>query len=595
MPTPTEPTAPPSPEPGSVPDRMRLRGLLLALATLLLVFEAGRAPLLEPDEGRYAEIPREMLASGDFVTPRLNGVRYFEKPPLLYWSVALSFRLFGESETAARLPVKLAALGLVAATFLFARRRFGERTALLSAFIVASSLLVSGLARNLLIDPLLALAVTGTVFALAAFAEHDEQGNAGGVSRARWLVAVSAAAGVLLKGPVALLLPGVPFLVFLVLTGRLRSATRLLAPAPLLAFLLATVPWHVLVALRNPGFVDFYVWDQHVLRFLTSRHERTGSPLYFVAVLLAGLLPWTAFLGRMKEVWPGRSRSAWRSSGATGYLFLFVAFTFLFFSVSKSKLIPYVLPAWPALGVLLGAGIDRAAARGARLRADTVGAGLLLAALFAAGAAFGLGQGWLARVDAVAGGAVLLAGLALGAALLLGPFGRSLPVEVRVGGPWLLVLAGAVVAWPSAARTLTPWPVLEHLRGTTAPVVQYHDYFRVVSFYAGRTTLVVDPGDEELQFDASRGAATPGRISEGEFERLLKDGRRPISVVARTGAVPDLLRRMEGGTVHVTRDRADRFALLERTPLSSGAPALLAGGSPPRPRREGSLVPAAHP
>lgn len=563
-----------------MPGRRRLRAVLLLLSVLLLAVDAGRAPLLEPDEGRYAEIPREMLASGDFVTPRLNGVRYFEKPPLLYWCVAASFRLLGETEAAARLPVKLASLGLVAAVFLFARRRFGEDTALRSAFVVASSLLVAGLSRILLIDPLLALAVTGTVFGLAAFFEADEACDARGASRARWLAVLSAAAGVLLKGPVALLLPGAPFLLFLWIAGRLRSSLRLLAPGPVLAFLVVTVPWHVLVAVRNPGFLGYYFLDQNLLRYLTPRHHRTGSPLYFAAVLLAGLLPWTAFLGRLKEVWPGRSRAAWRASGSTGYLLAFSAFTFLFFSASKSKLIPYVLPAWPALGVLLGAGIDRALRRGARLRAETLGAGLLSVLLLAAGLVTGLGDGWLPRLHAVLPGLVLLSGLLLGALLLLGPLGRSLPLEARVGGPWLLVLAGAVLVWPSAAGSLTPGPVLARLGESVSPLVQYHDYLRVVSFYAGHETLVVEPGDEELRFDAATGSPSPGTLTEEAFGRLLGDARRPLRVVARKDAVPGLLRRMDGGVVRVTSDAAGRFALLERVPAEAPAPALALGPAP---------------
>ena len=144
-----------------------VRGLfvLLGLTLLLLVLQTGRTPLFEPDEGRYAEIPREMLATGDFVTPRLNGVLYFEKPPLYYWLVAGSMALLGPSEWAVRLPGMLASAGMVLLTAAFARRRWGLRTGLLAGIVTGTSGLVFILARIAIIDPVLSLALSAAAFA----------------------------------------------------------------------------------------------------------------------------------------------------------------------------------------------------------------------------------------------------------------------------------------------------------------------------------------------------------------------------------------------------------------------------------------------
>ncbi|MCM3878207.1 MAG: glycosyltransferase family 39 protein, partial [Thermoanaerobaculia bacterium] len=137
---------------------------LLLLAVLLLVLEPGRVPLFEPDEGRYAEIPREMLAARDFLTPRLNGVLYFEKPPLYYWSVAASLAILGPTEMAVRLPGKLAAASMVLLAVAFARRRWGTRTGLLAGLFLASSILLVALARIALIDPMLSAALAVATF-----------------------------------------------------------------------------------------------------------------------------------------------------------------------------------------------------------------------------------------------------------------------------------------------------------------------------------------------------------------------------------------------------------------------------------------------
>ena len=181
---------------------------LLAMAVAFLLVEVGHTPFFEPDESRYAEIPREMLATGDFVAPHLNGYRYYEKPPLHYWAVAASMSLFGETEWAARLPVKLSAAGMVLVTILFARRRFGERIALLAGLIVATSLLVVALARLNTIDIPLSFALSTAAFAFASFQDHERAGDRVRARAALYLLHFSCAAAVMLKGFVGIVLPG---------------------------------------------------------------------------------------------------------------------------------------------------------------------------------------------------------------------------------------------------------------------------------------------------------------------------------------------------------------------------------------------------
>ena len=283
--------------------------ILAILVALLVLAEPFQVPLVDPDEGRYAEIPREMLASGDWVLPHQNGLVYIEKPPLAYWLVAGSYRLFGVNEEAARLPGKLATVGTMLALFLFARRRAGERAGALAALFFGGSLLGFGLARIVLIDPILTAAQTAAVLSCAALGE-------GGASRGRERAlalgfAASAAAAVLLKGLVGVLLPGGAVLLWTAATGRTRPLRALLSPMPVLAFLLLAAPWHVAAALREPDFLRFYFVREHFERFLLPSHHRPGAPWYFLAVVAGGFLPFTPLLPRLRSVWPGPRRAGW--------------------------------------------------------------------------------------------------------------------------------------------------------------------------------------------------------------------------------------------------------------------------------------------
>jgi 4-amino-4-deoxy-L-arabinose transferase-like glycosyltransferase len=549
--------------------RLNVLRTLLVLALGLLLVDAGRIPLLEPDEGRYAEIPREMVESGDYVTQRLNGLPFLEKPPLLAWSVAASYRLFGRSEAAARIPVKLASAGLVLLTLAFARKRLRPEDALSAALLVATSLLVFGLSRQTLTDPLLAFAVSAAAFAFAAFQEHEERGDR--LRSRRALFALHAACGlaVLAKGLVGVLLPGAAIFVWAAVTGRWRTLLRTLAPVPMALFFAIALPWYLLAEQRTPGFLRYFIVNHHLLRFATTHHYRMGSPFYFAGVVAGGLLPWTPFLGRLRAVWPGRSRASWRDSGWTGFLVIWTAVVFLFFTASRSKLIPYIEPIWPALGVLVALGISRASGRGASFRGELRAVGVLTLLLFAAGAVMGFGQGWASRLGATAGACVALAGLLLLAVLCLGRAPRGVGLVPRIAAPWLVFLAGALLAYPAVSRFLTPWPILEVLETQRKPgdvVVQYKDFLRVVSYYGGGRTLLVEPGAAEVsdasQFDSD--AARELLLSDDAF-RALWFGPRRVFVVTPRETEAEIRALGLPSTVLLARDMRGKLALLSNS------------------------------
>ncbi len=542
-----------------------LRALFL-LALLLLVLEPGRVPLFEPDEGRYAEIPREMIATGDWLTPRLDGVLYFEKPPLHYWSVALSFELFGQTELAARLPVKVASVGLAVLSLLFARRRWGGRVGYLAGLITASSILVVSLARITIIDPSLSLALAGAAFAFVSFAEAEGDKDQRRARRALFGLHVASAAAVMLKGLIGLVLPGGAILLFLLVSGRWRLLPKLFSPLPLLLFLALTVPWHVLLAEREPSFLNFYFVHEHLQRFLSTEHRRQGSSLYSVAVLLGGFLPWTGFFGRLAGTWPGHL-AAWRERKAEGFLWIWSILVFAFFSVSKSKLIPYLEPIWPAVAVLLALGIERARARGASFRADRWISGILLGLLAGAGVVYGFGASYADRfgitgpallaVVALGCGAVVQIALAQGLVGAKGHVPRAVATPLAL--PWLVFLLGAVLALPGVARRITPWPIVETMLRERRPgdlLLQRGHYLEVAPFYARTLTPVSHLGWHELNFGQAQAGRSPLFPSDAEFAALWNGPRRALVIAHR-----------------------DQLAAFAVPPLSSRPPVFLARAS----------------
>ncbi len=313
--------------------------LILILSYIFFFHNLGSYSLKEPDEGRYAEIPREMVETGDYVVPHLDYVRYFEKPPLLYWATALSFRMFGLSEWSARLPNAIAALVAVLLLYAGAARWFTAEAALLSAIMLISSFGFFTMARILTIDMLLSCALFLSVVFLCDFYRQKKPVFL-------YLFYACLALATLAKGPVAPLLVGLTLLIFLLLERKIRFLKEILNTRGLLLYAILVIPWFAAIALREKEFLWFFFVDQNFLRFLTQKHNRSGPIYYFIPVLFGGLLPWSIFIPRAVAAY-------WRAKELRLFLIWFFV-VFLFFSLSGSKLPPYILPAFPALAVLIG-------------------------------------------------------------------------------------------------------------------------------------------------------------------------------------------------------------------------------------------------
>ncbi|MCB1856829.1 MAG: glycosyltransferase family 39 protein [Gammaproteobacteria bacterium] len=313
----------------------------------------GYRDLAEPDEGRYAEIPREMVASGDWVTPRLNDFKYFEKPVLQYWATAATFLAFGESNLTARLPVAVA--GFLGALWIFyvGNRLWGREAGICAFLVLLSSTLYTVLGHFITLDMMLSVFLAVGVGALLL--AQSERSDPLGVRN--WMLLGWAVLGLatLTKGLVALVLPGGAILLYTLWQRDWALWRHLHLGKGILLLLLISAPWFVAVSLANPEFPQFFFIHEHFDRYTSEVHKRNQAMWYYLPILLAGLLPWlgTGFRALFS------AGNHWRPDSpnhfdAVRFLWSLVLFTLVFFSLGRSMLPPYILPLFPALALIMG-------------------------------------------------------------------------------------------------------------------------------------------------------------------------------------------------------------------------------------------------
>jgi 4-amino-4-deoxy-L-arabinose transferase-like glycosyltransferase len=335
------------------------RLVLCAAAASALYFPGlGRPALWEPDEGRYAEIAREMVQSGDYVTPRDDWVRYFEKPPLMYWATAAAIEILGPSEFAVRLPVALFSVAEVVVTTALAETMAGAGVGMLAAMVLLLSPIIFGFARFLTLDPALAFFVTASLGAFYAAAHGRDLGS--GASR-WWLIVAAAtvAMGTLTKGPVALVICGGVAFLYLLVEGRLGELRGVPWFRSVVAYCAIVAPWFVVMARRNPEFLGYFFVHEHVQRYLVST-EHAWGPWFLAAIALGGTWPWAYFaplgvIGLRRDA----AEAGAESRSTLRFLSIWFLFVLIFFSIPRSKLGSYVLPGIPPLAIFAGYGLSR--------------------------------------------------------------------------------------------------------------------------------------------------------------------------------------------------------------------------------------------
>ncbi len=461
--------------------QLHLIVFVLLAVYLTIFFQLGDLPFMGADEPRYARISEEMLLGGDYITPKLEGAPWLEKPPLLFWIQALSFRVFGVSEAAARLPVAL--LGFLCALAMggLARHLAGLRAGVLSILILSTSTLFFIFARAGSTDMPLAACLT-----VALVCGYRATGSRNPI----WslLSGTALGAATLAKGPVALMLFGGIFTVYFLWIEKPGWHWRHLLSGTA-AFLATSIPWYWSVWVENgySFFVTFWL-NHHLARVMSDLHHHSQPFWYYLAVLAAGFLPWSPFLA-------GSCARLWRARGETGlnrgqvFLWIWAALPVLFFSLSESKLPGYVLPVLPALALLVALEWDRDLAGEAAGRKSLRIPWLVLQglALLMAGAIV-----YLSRTSYASDSGLWVALPLAGAAL----WGAR---ESRAGRPeraFLSLVGGMVLATAAALSFLAP--VVEHYHSARGlarasqplisedrPLVLYRYFHHTALYYTG--------------------------------------------------------------------------------------------------------------
>ncbi|TWJ13911.1 phospholipid carrier-dependent glycosyltransferase [Geobacter argillaceus] len=490
----------------------------------------GRCPLIEPDEGRYSEIPREMLERGDFVTPLLNYVKYFEKPPLHYWLNALSFSLFGQNEFAARFAGTLCGLLTVLFTYWLGRQLFERRVGLLAALIIGSSGGFLVQSRINITDMTLTFCLTLCLGSFLLGIRDEGPGK-----RLYYYLGYAAAAlAVLAKGLIGIVFPGGIIFLFLLFRKRWRLLAEMRLCSGTILFLVIAAPWFILVSLHNPEFPRFFFIHEHFERFLTKVHHRYQPVWFFLPVLLGTMLPWSFFI-------PEALRRAWRDRRSNQgdpltYLAIWALLIFAFFSKSNSKLVPYILPIFPPLALLIAWRWQKAVEEGlGSLKGYAVTLGIILLIL---GIGFPIYPLVAAKDDLG-----LTGGIISGSIFLVETAGVCMALRQRnplrlflvltvCSGLFAVVAPHFVYSRIAARRTIKPLALKVKELARPDDIVASFGYDQGLPFYAKRRTIVVG-GMGELEFGSQQGDQSAWFIDNAAFSRLWDGERRVFALMNR--------------------------------------------------------------
>jgi len=316
-----------------------------------LLWNLGGYPLIQPDEGRNAEVAREMKSAGAWLVPTLNGAPYLDKPALYFNLVALSLDLFGDREFAARLPSALFSIGTLALVLWFCKRECGLLRGAIAVVIIATSPLFVGYARTVIFDSALAFFVTASI--LAGYLAEASRGE----DRPRWyaLSAASAAAATLTKGPVGLLIPSLVLITYHLWAGQRAAIRRMYSARNVIVFIALVAPWVVAVSYLHPDFPYYALVRESFRRYTTNSFYRPQGWYFFIGVLLSSFVPWSIVLiGAIAHAWSRRARIAEVDRLWFSWLLVVIAF----FSFSQSKQAGYILSVAVPVGVIVAKWFD---------------------------------------------------------------------------------------------------------------------------------------------------------------------------------------------------------------------------------------------
>jgi 4-amino-4-deoxy-L-arabinose transferase-like glycosyltransferase len=460
--------------------------------------------LIKPDEGRYAEIPREMVASGDWVTPRLNDLKYFEKPPLQYWATATAYTVFGEHQWTSRLWAGLTGFAGLLLVWFAGLRLFGRDAANYAALLLGSSMLYVMMGHINTLDMGVTFFITLGIFSFL-LAQHSGSTAQQAASR-NWMLLAWAgmALAVLSKGLMGIILPGTAVFIYCLVQRDFGLLKRMHWLAGLAVFLLITAPWFYLVMKANPEFFQRFFIYEHYTRFTTKELGRYQPWYYFVPILLTGALPWTVLLfDSLFHIGKPRSGGDEKPFNAALFLLIWTVFIYVFFSISDSKLPSYLLPMFPALALLMGRRIVEIRERLLFWYvAPVVPVGLLFLVLAVNVGKFADTPNQIElyphySIWLVTASLILLAGLLSGMALLWR--GKKPVAVLMIAVTALLSTQIGVSGYNTVARERSAKHIAQAIRAEVKPSVPFYSvmtYEQTLPFYLKRTFTLVQYQDE---------------------------------------------------------------------------------------------------
>ena len=505
-------------------------GIFIFAIFYLYLAHLGAYHLMDPDEGRYNQIPREMILSGDFITPHLNGVEYFEKPAFQYWFTAIMMKIFGFSEFTGRILPALSGIGCVALAGFLGTMMYSRKVGLLASAILATSCLNLVVASINILDMALTLFMTSCMVFFYAFERTEKK---------KWLIAfyIAMGFGVLTKGLVAIILPFGILFWYVIFTKRPRLFLKLFYLPGILAFLIVTVPWFYLVCQANHDFFYFFFIREHFLRFTTKMHDRFQPWWFFMPFVIIGMLPWTGFLVSLfNKRGVIRQTTSERNRFDIIYLLLWFFIIFIFYSISDSKLVPYIMPCWMPLAILIAASIKRFEVTNSWLsHSFFINSFLSLAFVFAL-VGYVLSSNYLTIDEFIAEGGLLTASLFIGTIasifvwLKTKRFRCTVSVLCIMGFFFGLGLHDVQEQVHNNQSAYYVSQKINELQPQDALIVNYGDFYHGVPYYTNQRVALAD-FKGELEFGSTHPSGAGWFFNGNELNNLWNSPKRIIIVV----------------------------------------------------------------